>query len=156
YGQGSRSHGSRMRIKRACKISDIRSVSCAGRSIPTARESTMSSGMCPYGEEDLLSVALGQQASDEMQAHVAGCSGCQQLLSRLREEAATLRQASERSAAAMAYLPANPQADANRCPGTIGKYFIVGPLGQGAQATTYRALHPELHTELVVKYAKNE
>ena len=116
----------------------------------------MSTGMCPYGEEDLLSVALGQQASDEMQAHVAGCSACQQLLCQLREEAATLRQASEGSAAAMAYLPSSPEGDADRCPGTIGKYFIVGPLGQGAQATTYRALHPELHTELVVKYAKNE
>src|SRR5207253_390907 len=27
-------------------------------------------------------------------------------------------------------------------------------LGQGAQATAYRALHPVLHKELVIKYAK--
>jgi tRNA A-37 threonylcarbamoyl transferase component Bud32 len=91
-----------------------------------------------------------------MQAHVAGCSVCQQLLTRLREEAATLRQASEGSDSAMSYLPASPEGEAERGPGTIGKYFLVGPLGQGAQATTYRALHPKLHTELVVKYAKNE
>jgi tRNA A-37 threonylcarbamoyl transferase component Bud32 len=56
----------------------------------------------------------------------------------------------------MGYLPASPEGNADRGPGTIGKYFIVGPLGQGAQATAYRALHPELHKEVVVKYAKNE
>jgi tRNA A-37 threonylcarbamoyl transferase component Bud32 len=116
----------------------------------------MSSDMCPYGEENLLSIALGQQSSDEMQAHLAGCSVCQHLLYQLREEAATLRQVSKGSGSMIAHSPASSEGDTDRSPGTIGKYFIVGQLGQGAQATTYRALHPELHKELVVKYAKNE
>lgn len=40
-------------------------------------------------------------------------------------------------------------------PVTIGKYVIVGELSSGGQATVYRALHPALEQEVIVKVAKH-
>jgi tRNA A-37 threonylcarbamoyl transferase component Bud32 len=51
--------------------------------------------------------------------------------------------------------PAGPVAEEPpRVPETIGKYRIVAPLDEGGQATVYRALHPTLDRELVIKLAR--
>lgn len=36
---------------------------------------------------------------------------------------------------------------------SIGKYLVIGKLGQGGQGQVFRALHPELNKELVIKLA---
>jgi predicted Ser/Thr protein kinase len=113
----------------------------------------MSPGLCSFGEEDLLPLALGQPVSDELRSHAATCPACQERLQKLRNEASTLRRAMQGSETAPFHLGAAP-AVAPRAPATIGRYFVVGMLGQGSQATAYRALHPELHKELVIKHAR--
>jgi tRNA A-37 threonylcarbamoyl transferase component Bud32 len=52
------------------------------------------------------------------------------------------------------FAPVKTAPPDDRPPATIGKYLIVGKLGKGTQATAYRALHPVLHKELVIKYAR--
>lgn len=52
-------------------------------------------------------------------------------------------------------LPAEPAAEeAARVPDTIGKYRVISALDEGGQATVYRALHPTLDKELVIKLAR--
>ena len=114
----------------------------------------MSSSMCAYEEEDLLPIALGQPASNELQIHVSDCPSCQKRLEHLHSEASTLRRALQGGSSTVDFLPVEIAPPGDRTPATIGKYFVVGKLGQGAQATAYRALHPVLHKELVIKYAK--
>src|SRR5262249_50859623 len=40
-------------------------------------------------------------------------------------------------------------------PSRIGKYLIVATLGSGGQGTVYRAVHPTLGKELVIKLARS-
>ena len=114
----------------------------------------MSSVTCSYTEEELIPLALGHQTSDFLQVHVAGCSSCQHHLQQLQSESSTLRKALERAIETVAFIPGVAAPPGEHAPATIGKYFIVGILGQGAQATVYRAIHPVLHQELVIKYAR--
>jgi tRNA A-37 threonylcarbamoyl transferase component Bud32 len=107
---------------------------------------------CTYGEVDLLPLALGQPGSDDLHAHVLDCPSCQQRLVQLRSESSTLRRALLQSTIREGSTGTSTPED--RVPGTIGKYFVVGKLGQGAQATAYRALHPQLDKELVIKYGR--
>ncbi len=39
------------------------------------------------------------------------------------------------------------------CPGNFGRYVLVAPLDRGGQSSVYRALHPELGKEIVLKIA---
>ena len=114
----------------------------------------MSSNICAYREEDLLPIALGQPASDELQVHVQDCPTCKQRLQQLESEASTLRRALVGEGSTATFAPIETAPPGDRTPATIGKYLVVGKLGQGAQAIAYRALHPVLHKELVIKYAK--
>src|ERR1019366_4161352 len=109
---------------------------------------------CTYGEDDLLPLALGQSASNDFQAHLEECPSCQQRLLQLKTESSTLRRAHLETESTVTYAGTAVSPPNEPMPGTIGKYFVVGKLGQGAQATAYRALHPVLHKELVIKYAK--
>ncbi|QDU28301.1 Serine/threonine-protein kinase PK-1 [Anatilimnocola aggregata] len=40
------------------------------------------------------------------------------------------------------------------CPGTFGRYMLVAPLDSGGQSTVYRAIHPDLAKEVVLKIAR--
>src|ERR1043165_4803400 len=114
----------------------------------------MSSPHCSYGEEDLLPITLGQPVSFDLRAHVAGCPDCQQRLQELQSESSTIRKALQPADVTVGSLASIGSEPDNRSPGTIGKYFVVGMLGEGSQAVAYRALHPVLHKELVIKHAK--
>jgi tRNA A-37 threonylcarbamoyl transferase component Bud32 len=114
----------------------------------------MAAALCSYSEEDLLPVALGQPGSDVLQAHLMDCASCEQRLLHLKTESSILRRALLGKESTALHAPAAASPPGEPMPGTIGKYFVVGRLGQGGQATAYRALHPELHKEFVIKYAK--
>ena len=103
----------------------------------------MASNLCSYTADDLLPVALADGEPTEMREHVSGCDECRKRVATLGRERSTLRSAMRELA---------PELE--RVPSTIGKYFIVGRLGEGSQAIAYRAAHPELGIELVVKHAK--
>jgi hypothetical protein len=114
----------------------------------------MPAALCTYGEDDLLPLVLGQSASNDFQAHLEECPSCQQRLLRLKTESSILRRAILEKESTALYAGAAASPPSEPMPGTIGKYFVVGKLGQGAQATAYRALHPELQKEEVIKYAR--
>ncbi len=112
----------------------------------------MTASVCPYDESDLLPLTLGETIAPDIQAHIdSGCPTCRQRLQFLHSELTTLRRAAQafqdtnRTDATPGPQPTRP------APGTVGKYFIVGVLGKGAQGVVYRALHPELSRELVIK-----
>src|SRR5439155_1826266 len=39
-------------------------------------------------------------------------------------------------------------------PTAIGKYLVLGPLDRGGQAQVFRAIHPTLHKEVVIKLSR--
>jgi tRNA A-37 threonylcarbamoyl transferase component Bud32 len=48
----------------------------------------------------------------------------------------------------------SPALDSPRCPDRIGKYRVVAWLGQGGQATVYRAVHPTLGIDVALKIGR--
>jgi serine/threonine protein kinase len=50
--------------------------------------------------------------------------------------------------------PGPEPAPAGSTPATVGKYPVVGRLGGGGQGEVYRAVHPELGQDLVIKLAR--
>lgn len=55
--------------------------------------------------------------------------------------------------AALAENPAAASPESFACPGSFGRYVLVAPLDRGGQSSVYRALHPELGKEIVLKIA---
>jgi serine/threonine protein kinase len=113
----------------------------------------MSAVPCPYGEQELLPVALGQPPSGELQVHLDACSTCRQRVEQLQRESAALRKAALDPYQTVSDAPAVPPAPADSTVRSIGKYIVVGRLGKGAQAAAYRAVHPNLPKELAIKVA---
>jgi hypothetical protein len=103
---------------------------------------------CP-AEEDLWPLAVGDPVEDAVRSHTEHCSSCQDSLNRLRTEVTALREVIAAQETILQAGPAQPP-----WPAVIGKYFIVGILGQGGQAVVYRGLHPTLNKELVIKVGR--
>ena len=113
----------------------------------------MSAVPCPYGEQELLPVALGQSPPDDLQVHLTACSTCRQRVERLQRESAALRKAALDPYQTLSEVrPATP-APTDSMVQSIGKYVVVGRLGEGAQAAAYRAVHPNLPRDLAIKLA---
>jgi hypothetical protein len=53
---------------------------------PYMGNATMTPVPCSYRDEDLLPVALGQPASDELQVHLGACTTCQDRVQHLKRE----------------------------------------------------------------------
>lgn len=109
--------------------------------------------MCPCSEESLLALSRGDEASAELRDHVSSCPTCQR---RLRE----LSIADASGVPAPTASVTQPELARRGLTGltgaihaSIGKYVIIGKLGQGGQGQVFRALHPELNKELVIKLA---
>jgi tRNA A-37 threonylcarbamoyl transferase component Bud32 len=132
--------------------------------------------LCP-ADHDLLPGTTREPVSAEVQAHLDGCAPCRQRLERLKAEVRQLCEAvarrSPRGPPAGArnqeellspgpgrtpQLQAGLAAPKCRSPAprlaAIGKYRIVAPLDEGGQAWVYRAVHPELYKELVIKLGR--
>jgi serine/threonine protein kinase len=103
----------------------------------------MTETRCPT-EDTLLPFATGETVAEELRDHLAGCSGCQRRVDRLRGELDDLRSVS----------PGVRRKDTPPRPPQIGKYLVVGELDSGGQSIVYRALHPTLDKELVIKLGR--
>jgi serine/threonine protein kinase len=96
-------------------------------------------------------MSLGEPVPAELREHVGTCSTCQERLKQLQETVGALRHVARVSASTTVTGPTRAEAEENPVPAAIGKYLVVGRLGKGGQAQVYRALHPELNRELVIK-----
>jgi Protein kinase domain len=136
----------------------------------------MDSTPCPPDHE-LLSLATGGAVADSVRAQANTCSGCRLRTDRLRAEVSALQRVADLLpvAACAESTTVAPQTSTATWPsGTefpddsssnpeqpyspprpemIGRYRIAGELDVGGQATVYRAVHPTLPRELVIKIA---
>ncbi len=117
--------------------------------------------VCP-SEEELLAVATGDEPSAELESHLLECGRCIRKISGLRLEVRGLQKA---------FIPAEPghvlptetpvitqvpsdspaATPPSSTPEKIGKYLVIGALGSGGQASVYRAVHPTLDEQVVLK-----
>jgi serine/threonine protein kinase len=131
---------------------------------------------CPPDHE-LLSLVTGGAVADSVRAHVNTCGGCRLRVERLRAEVKAVQKVANLlpvaagaesttvapQAATATWPSATEFTDASSSspeqissplrPDTIGRYRIVGELDVGGQATVYRAVHPTLPRDLVLKIA---
>src|SRR5690242_14638430 len=102
----------------------------------------MTETACPPDEE-LVPLLAGDPAAATVRGHLDTCPRCRARLDQMRTEVYLLRSLPAASAAAAPAAAARPA--------TIGKYLVVGALDVGGQSAVYRALHPTLDKELVIK-----
>jgi predicted Ser/Thr protein kinase len=136
----------------------------------------MESSPCP-NDHDLLPLVMGGAVPETVRAHVDACIPCRQRVERLRAEVSEVCKirdllpsetdagpAGVAAEATTAVWPAGTQLTDDSSSGTeegpwhprpetIGRYRIVGELDVGGQATVYRAVHPTLPRDLVIKVA---
>lgn len=98
---------------------------------------------CP-GDSELWPLATGEPVDDSLNSHVALCNRCSQRVQALRAELHSLR-------AAGSFCAAIPTS-ANNLPDRIGEYEVLSFVGHGGQADVYRAWHPRLKIDVVVKW----
>ncbi len=103
---------------------------------------------CP--DEDALFDVLAGDAPAEVRAHAEGCPACRQRVEGMQLGLTTLRTLYTHET----LTHEGPHLPPDR-PAQLGKYFIVGALGEGAQAVVYRGLHATLNKEVVVKLGKH-
>src|SRR5438105_4886426 len=109
----------------------------------TGRTWAMTETRCPT-DETLLPFATGETVTEDLREHVETCTGCRSRLDRLRSELDEVRS-----------TPPSPvRGSRPPRPAVIGKYLVVGELDSGGQAIVYRALHPTLDKELVIKLSR--
>jgi serine/threonine protein kinase len=104
---------------------------------------------CP--DEDALFALVAGDADPAVRAHTDGCPSCQRKLESMNVGLATLRNLFTHETVTLPTLPTLPESR----PAQIGKYFIVGTLGEGAQAVVYRGLHATLNKEVVLKVGRH-
>lgn len=95
----------------------------------------------------LWPVVLEGSVDHELQSHLDQCAACQDRLNSLRNVVHAVREIGwEGSPEPRPVLPASP------LPESIGEYPILSRLGSGGQAEVYRAWHPRLKTDVVIKW----
>lgn len=103
----------------------------------------MNETRCP-SEDTLLPFASGETVAEAVRDHVETCRHCRSRIDRLCSEFEELR-----SSPPMAVRQEQPPR-----PAIIGRYLVVGELDSGGQSVVYRAMHPTLDKELVVKLGR--
>jgi predicted Ser/Thr protein kinase len=121
----------------------------------------MATTSCP-DDRELLPAALGQTVPEDLRAHLDTCPECTRRVARMRVEVRALREVPStvedtRLPGADASTRTDPElepAPPGSTPAAVGKYPVVGRLGGGGQGEVYRAVHPELGQDLVIKLAR--
>ncbi|HLJ93425.1 MAG TPA: serine/threonine-protein kinase [Gemmataceae bacterium] len=135
--------------------------------------------LCP-DDHELLPLLTDASPSAPLQDHLADCPSCRQRLARLQVEVATLRQTVDASPTGSSFStssraadqesgreavtttvvgsPPATEVDANAAsaerPAAIGRYLVLDFLDKGGQAAVYRAFHPMLGREVVLKLSR--
>ena len=107
----------------------------------------MSSDLCPE-DNQLWSIVMGDSIDSDLRQHLEICVNCQQRVAALRQDVQAVRSAGWNSP-----LKDNPIDDTEEAlPESIGEYTLLARLGSGGQADVYRAWHPRLKTDVVIKW----
>lgn len=107
---------------------------------------------CP-DRDSLLSLALNETGS-ELDQHLQECPQCRAEVARLRAMVSSVRQTfSMTDVAETVPGAAKLAAPVVPWPAVLGKYLVVGELGQGGQAQVFRALHPALGRDVAIKWS---
>jgi tetratricopeptide (TPR) repeat protein len=108
--------------------------------------------VCP-AEQVLVSVALGEPAAPAIDAHLAECASCRQWVEEYRKKTATsLRTGVSNRLETITDMPVSPSSPR---PAALGKYLVVGDLGEGGQARVFRGFDPGLHREVAIKWSRS-
>lgn len=130
---------------------------------------------CPP-EEELMPLAADEPAPEDVAGHVQGCPDCTVRLNRLKTACRNIRllvsaepqfsgpdvtvPCPPKQSGSVADLPATDsgaapaQLDIDQgLPQKIGKYVVIAALDHGGQARLFRAVHPALEKEMVIKLA---
>jgi tRNA A-37 threonylcarbamoyl transferase component Bud32 len=134
----------------------------------------MSEPTCP-DEADLLAMATGESPPAAVADHLKDCATCRERLKQLQGEITSLRKAVSGGRSSILTPPAAPVREAGgpgeagaeapagslstilragRRPAHVGKYFVAGLLDDGETTLVYRALHPTVNKELVIKLGR--
>lgn len=109
---------------------------------------------CP-AEEELWPAAVGETIPCVLDSHLANCETCTRRLHSMRSTIRHVRCLPENSKAVPSSSEViRPQPLSQ--PPSIGDYHIVSMLASGGQADVYRAWHPRLKIEVVVKWYRAE
>lgn len=114
-------------------------------------------GLGCLDDEELRSAVAGEETSVDLLSHVAHCASCRERLQQLQAEFERLRQAIQvGSPPPSPAEQASPERQTERSqsrdiPQAIGKYKVVSELAHSGQAVVYRAIHPALATDVVLK-----
>ena len=116
---------------------------------------------CPP-QADLLPLATGEPCDPDVAAHVSSCPNCGSLIEFLRNEVELLSNLIMSPIAArptfVVHQPPTPQSASapqdEQTPTVIGRYQVLGRLGSGGQADVFRAVHPNLFLDVVVKLGR--
>jgi|GEM_PF-2670270 len=110
----------------------------------------MSDTPCPDDQRLWLEV-MGDTLDWDLQKHLDQCVLCQARIDTLQGDVQAIRDANRGSGA---------ENDTNRLseslPLSIGGYPILARLGSGGQADVYRAWHPRLKTDVVIKWYRHD
>jgi serine/threonine-protein kinase len=123
---------------------------------PVRVELYLSAGTVPADDLDLLidlvyaEYAL-REAAGEVPSLEEYFERFPQLRERLRRQIAVHASLMQSLPAGGDTVPTEPAADEPEVPDRIGKYRVLAFLGKGGQARVYRAFHPDLAQEVVVK-----
>ena len=104
-------------------------------------------------DHDLLPFAVGESVPLEMEQLLSASDEVRRRADQLKREINNLRSAiiSDKAHAATHDSSRSTTHPTPRLPSDIGKYRIVGRLSSGGQATVYRAIHPQLEKDVVIK-----
>jgi serine/threonine-protein kinase len=103
-------------------------------------------------DAELLGLANGEPPGEETAAHLQSCSSCAGKLDEFRSQITAIRDAEldQEALAGDNVPPARPRG-APAMPKSVGNYQIIEELGSGGQARVYRAMHPTLKCDVVLK-----
>lgn len=116
--------------------------------MPDARE-----GGCP-GEEDIAAFVRGglaRQRARSLEAHVAHCCACRQLLSALARAAADESRPAADSVSPTLPLEASAIETELQLGARFGRYIVLDSLGAGGMGVVYSANDPELNRKVALK-----
>ena len=110
----------------------------------------MSDTLCP-DDQQLWHEVMGDTLDWDLQKHLDQCVRCQERIDTLQGDVQAIRDANAGS------VPENDSARSSASlPPSVGGYPILAKLGAGGQADVYRAWHPRLKTDVVVKWYRED